>query len=536
MNTGNNSENSRNNENFFNINRENKKTIVAIRNYHEDKNINSDLEELILAYVFFYIKPEYFQPVLNVVNENHFSFKEHRTTFLVLKTAFKQGLPLHIKTVKHLFNISDFEHFADKGLDYNNGLDRYLSKLMFNVELGVDHLDIDRLCWKLVDLYKRRHFNYLLMDIIKDFDDPKLTTQEVLMKVGQGIVKIDKESNMEDDPPTLPSLMPSVFESVKKLYESESKEIPIGEGVSTGFRDLDNIVGGLRNADLTIIGARTSMGKTAFALNLILNISKILKEQEYRLSLQNNMQIQKVQKSSKVLFFSLEMSSKQIAERILALESRVNLSKMLKGAIRHDELQKIESCLESMQKLGALDNLLIDDQSAPKLLDIERRVQRVALSTGLSAVIIDYLQMVSTDKKNGTREREIAEVVAGIKNIAKKYNVPVILVSQLSRASEVRENKRPYLSDLRDSGSIEQDADLVFLLYREEYYLQNKKPASHDLANMAVWQENMQRCANKCEVIVAKHRNGATGNLDMGFDKETMKFYCLDDKHVQDTQ
>jgi replicative DNA helicase len=505
----------------------NNKTIVSIRNYHENDNVNSDLEALILAYVFFYIKPEYFQPIMGIVNENHFFFREHKSTFVVLKTAFKQGLPLHIKTVKPLFNLSDFECFADKGLDYNNGLDKYLDKLMFNVELGVDHLDIEKLCWKLIDLYKRRNFIDVLIESTKNFNDAKLTTQEVLIRVGKGILDIDKESSMECDPPALPSLMSGVFESVKKLYHSESKEIPVGEGVSTGFTDLDNIIGGLRNSDLTIIGARTSMGKTAFAINLALNISKKLQEQQVRQSLLDNTQQQKKRKFGNVLFFSLEMSSKQIAERILALETGVNLSKMLNGAIRNDELQKIERCLESMNKLGSLNNLYIDDHSAPKVIDIERRVQRLALSSGLSVVVIDYLQMVSSDKRNSTREREVAEVVAGIKNIAKKYNVPVILVSQLSRASEIRENKRPYLSDLRDSGSIEQDADLVLLLYREEYYLMNKKPKDDEIANMAVWQAQMERCANKCEVIVAKHRNGATGHVTMGFDKEIMRFYSV---------
>jgi replicative DNA helicase len=506
---------------------EKQKTVVAIRNYHESNNINSDLEQLILAYVFFYIKPEYFQPIMGIVNENHFFFRENRVTFLVLKTAFKQGLPLHIKTVKPLFNLDDFKSFGDDSLHYSNGLDKYLDKLMFNVELGVDHLDIDQLCWKLVDLYKRRELEALLKKHKKQVNDPKLTTEEVLITLGQGIVDIDKQAHNEYDPPALPSLMPRVFEGVKKLYNSESKEIPIGEGVSTGFRDIDNVIGALRNADLTIIGARTSMGKTAFALNLILNISKILKEQQCRLSLLDNKQSQKVKKLGMVLFFSLEMSSKQIAERLLALETGVNLSKMLKGTIRHDEFQKIESCLESMNKLGTLDNLLIDDSSAPKLQDIDRRVQRVALTSGVAVIVIDYLQMISSDKRSGTREREVSEVVAGIKNIAKKYNVPVILVSQLSRASEIRENKRPYLSDLRDSGSIEQDADLVFLLYREEYYLMNKKPREDDIASMAVWRTQMEQCADKCEVIVAKHRNGATGHVTMGFDKEIMRFYSV---------
>lgn len=500
-------------------------TITA--NYQENTRglLNADLEELILAYVFFYIKPEYFEPVLEIVHENHFFFRENKIVFLALKEALKQDMPLHPKTVRYLLKPADFARLADTESPQNNGLEKYFTKLMSNVELGVFHLDIEKLCLKLVDLSRRRSLDEICKEGQRRIADPKQSTNDVNAYITSSLVTISKMQFLDKKSAKLEIVLKDVYANLKSAHESESKGIRDGQGVPTGFRALDRILVGFRNSDLILIGARTSMGKTSLVLSIALSVAKTLRQRRLRNLLTENSKTQsKENAKGNILFFSLEMSSSQIGERIIALETEVNLSKMISGNLRNEEFKKVADCLEKMDDMKDL-NIAVEELSSPKIIDIRRIANKLAMSEGISLIIVDYLQQIKSDKFN-TME-QITEIGAGLKSLAKDLNVPVIALSQLSRNPEGREDKVPRLTDLRASGTLEQDADIVLLLYRKEYYMNQNKPKDPDDPT-STWYMEKEACKDKADIVIAKHRNGAIGDVKMGFKKESMKFHDLD--------
>jgi len=509
------------------MNKHTDNTTIIPKEHQE--NSNADLEELILGYVFFYIKPEYFQSVLEIVNENHFFFRENKIVFLALKEALKQDVPLHPKTIRYLLKSSDFAHLGDiEELPNNNGLDKYFVKIMSNVELGVFHLDIEKLCFKLKDLSTRREWTTGLNRLFLDAKNPKISTIDQIDSAQQLLVKISKEQLLDQSSDKFASILPDIFTRLKKQHESEEKGISEELGVPTGFPELDKLLCGFRKSNLIILGARPSMGKTALALNITLRIAKKLRERRLRNSLQES---NRPSTKGNILFFSLESSSREIGQRLLALEANVNLSKMIAGTLSNCEFQKIEKVMESISALDQL-NISIEHDSSPRIEDIRRKANKIAMTGDLSLIVVDYLQLISAQnsgKKNDGANRviEVARITAGLKSIAKDLDVPIIALSQLSRDVEKRTNNKPVKSDLRDSGSIEQDADVILMLYREEVYLEQEKPDNPD-DPLCTWNAKMEQCKNQADVFVRKNRDGATGSIKIAFDKEVMKFYSLD--------
>ena len=498
---------------------------IIIREHHQDiPNVNADLEELILAYVFFYIKSEYFQPILDIVNENHFFFRENQIVFLALKEAMKQDMPLHPKTIRYLLNPADFARFADPDSDTNNGLEKYFTKLMSNVELGVFHLDIEKLCLKLKDLSLRRALDIYLNEAQRQNKNPKKSTVDVHDYITSSIAQISKNQFLEKSSDRLESILEGAYDRLLLAHKSESKGMPESEGVPTGYRQLDAILGGFRNGELILLGARPSMGKTSLALNITLLVAKKLQERRLRNSLQES---KAPSNKQNILFFSLEMSPKSIGDRITALESDVNLAKMVCGSLKDDDFQKIEKYLQAVQKIKDL-NIYIDSVPSHNINSIRRKANSVAMAGGISMIVFDYLGLLrSSELKKENRVQEITVIGQGLKSLARELNVPVIALSQLSRKPEGRENTRPRLCDLRDSGSLEQDADIVLMLYREEYYLNQQQPRDPDDPTTA-WYQKMQECKGIADLMVLKNRNGATGNIKMRFEPESMKFYELE--------
>lgn len=306
-------------------------------------------------------------------------------------------------------------------------------------------------------------------------------------------------------------------------------------GISTKFTDLDDLLGGMHNSDLLILAARPSMGKTALALNLAMNAAESL-QQEYEEARAANPDDPALPKEApSVGFVSLEMSSEQLATRMLAMQTGLNASDIRRGKLNGEQIAKL---VQGNNTLHALP-FYIDDTPAQTIAALRTRARRLRRKHNLSLLIVDYLQLlrgVSAHAANN-RVQEISEITMGLKAIAKELNIPVLALSQLSRQVENRENKRPQLSDLRESGSIEQDADIVMFIYREAYYLERSMPAAPEeasesyAADMAIWEEwqmkngeRYESVKNKTDIIVAKHRNGPVGNVTMMFDSSTTKF------------
>lgn len=303
----------------------------------------------------------------------------------------------------------------------------------------------------------------------------------------------------------------SFAEAARKSLEQVNTARKLGfSGLSTGILDLDRKLGGLRRSDLIILAGRPSMGKSALAANIAFNVAKKGMTDEHG-----------ELRRAPVGFFSLEMSSEQLAGRIVAAEAEVSGSKASRGQTTETDMRRL---MDATSDLAALP-LFIDDRGGITIAQLSARARRMKRTHGLELLVVDYLQLLSGTKKE--RVQEITQITTGLKALAKELDIPIIALSQLSRANEKRDDKRPQLSDLRESGSIEQDADVVVFVYREEYYIEREKPDVGDVQKFREWQSKMQRAAGKAEAIIGKQRHGPVGIVELAFEAELTRFSDL---------
>jgi replicative DNA helicase len=286
-------------------------------------------------------------------------------------------------------------------------------------------------------------------------------------------------------------------------------------GISTGLSDLDSKLGGLQSSDLIILAGRPSMGKTALVTNIAYNVAKA-----YRAEIQANGE-EKAVEGAKVGFFSLEMSAEQLATRILSEQAEIPSEKIRRGMITQEEFNKLVLVSQEMSRAP----LFIDQTGGITVAQLAARARKLKRQHGLGLLIIDYLQLLAGSSKSASagRVQEITEITTGLKALAKELQVPIIALSQLSRAVEQREDKRPQLSDLRESGSIEQDADVVMFVFREEYYVERLKPNESD-PKFQEWQQKMMQVSGKAEVIIGKQRHGPVGTVPLAFESQFTRF------------
>ncbi|OXS99330.1 replicative DNA helicase [Notoacmeibacter marinus] len=290
-------------------------------------------------------------------------------------------------------------------------------------------------------------------------------------------------------------------------------------GISTGFIDIDRKLGGLQPSDLVILAGRPAMGKTTLATNIAHNVAAA-----YEPAPQADGSVKPAQ-GGVVGFFSLEMSAEQLATRIISEQARISSSKIRRGEITEADFDKLIACSQMMQRTP----LFIDQTGGISIAALAARARRLKRQRGLDVIVIDYLQLMQgSSKSQGNRVQELTEITTGLKALAKELNTPIIALSQLSRQVESRDDKRPQLSDLRESGSIEQDADVVLFVYRDEYYLQNREP-EFGTPEHEEWQQKFDRVRGKAELIIAKQRHGPTGTVDLAFEGEFTKFSDLAD-------
>jgi replicative DNA helicase len=289
-------------------------------------------------------------------------------------------------------------------------------------------------------------------------------------------------------------------------------------GISTGLADLDKKLGGLHPSDLLILAGRPSMGKTSLATNIAFNIAKAHRRGALPEGGEGSVS------GGVVGFFSLEMSAEQLAARILSEAAEVPSEQIRRGDMTEGEFRRFVEAAKALEACP----LYIDDTPALPIAQVAARARRLKRTQGLDVLIIDYLQLLrGSSKGSDNRVQEVSEITQGLKAIAKELNIPVIALSQLSRQVENREDKRPQLSDLRESGSIEQDADVVMFVFREEYYREREKPGDHDLEGMAKWQQVMEQVHGKAEVIIGKQRHGPIGTVELAFEGRFTRFSNL---------
>jgi replicative DNA helicase len=299
-------------------------------------------------------------------------------------------------------------------------------------------------------------------------------------------------------------------------------------GISTGMKDLDRALGGLQPSDLLILAGRPSMGKTALATNLAFNVAKA-----YRTETRAG-GIEEVTDGAVVGFFSLEMSSEQLATRIISEQAQISSEKIRRGLITEDEFHRLVKATQELQSLP----LYIDHTGGISIAQLAARARKLKRQRGLGLLVVDYLQLLTGSAKRSSegRVQEVTEITTGLKALAKELEVPVIALSQLSRQVENREDKRPQLSDLRESGSIEQDADVVMFVFREEYYVQRAEPTITKVEEHQRWQDAMDQVQGIGEVIIGKQRHGPTGTVRLQFTPEFTRFSDLADDSRLPTQ
>lgn len=320
-------------------------------------------------------------------------------------------------------------------------------------------------------------------NLISYSSDSSLNADQVVELAEKSIFDISQKRT-KDGPEEIKNILMDTLKNIEKMSMSDGDIT----GISTGFIDLDNKTSGLQRSDLVLVAARPSMGKTAFSVNIALNAAK--------------------DSDVSVAIFSLEMSKNQIAQRMISSESHIELQKIIRGDLNTDP-DNWTRLIETLQILSQR-NITIDDTPGITLSDLRAKCRKIKIEKGLDVVLIDYLQLMSGDGRSESRQQEISAISRGLKALAKEMDCTVIALSQLSRAPELRSDHRPILSDLRESGAIEQDADIVMFLYRDEYY----NPDSEK--------------KNTTEVIIAKHRNGPTGIVELVFAGEYTKFLNIE--------
>jgi replicative DNA helicase len=361
-----------------------------------------------------------------------------------------------------------------------------------------------------------------------------LAVRRSLIRIGEDIVNTAYEAPTEKGPQAqieeAEKALYAVSETSKygqgplEFHEALRQTVELAEraqarggrisGVTSGFTDIDDLLGGLQPSDLLILAGRPGMGKTALGTNIGFNAAKA-----YLQDLETKAEFPR---GAPVLFFSLEMAAQQLSARILSEQSEIEVWKIRNGRFSESEWEKF---VLAMQDLSTLP-LFIDDSGGISIAQIAARSRRLKREKNVGLIIIDYLQLVEPSRRLENRVQEITDVTKGLKALAKELNVPIIALSQLSRGVDSRDDKRPVLSDLRESGSIEQDADVVMFVYREEYYLKSREPEPGS-ADHVKWAEKLDRATNRAEVLVEKHRHGATRSIELVFEGQFTRFSNL---------
>ncbi len=426
----------------------------------------AQLERMVLGIAL--LRPELMDILIKQARPEFFAYPSHQLIFEKINELYAQGLDITIDILA--------DHLQqDNTLDDIGGI-AYLYSLAEHPPV----VDYQQYLNRLRDRYLRRELRNLLEQYLHRTDDPTLTPPTLIENLTAELTHLHTETSDRGLQPIKDELS-SLWEYLDSLY-TEGVEIT---GIPTEFAELDRLTSGLQPGDLVIIAGRPSMGKTAFALNIALNIAR---------------------RHQSVAFFSLEMSAQQLLQRILAISTQIELGKIRRAQLAPEEWEKISVTVSQLASLP----LFIDDTAGLSVHEIRANCRELQRSHPLSAVFVDYLQLLRAGGRYENRQQEVTAISRNLKELAKELHVPVIALSQLSRNPDRREDSRPQLSDLRESGSIEQDADVVIFIYRDEFYNPETK------------------FRNIAEIIIAKQRNGPTDTVYLHFQRDYQRFVNID--------
>ena len=466
------------------------KAFNIIQNDLKELPNNIESEQSVIGSIL--LNNEIFDEINLLINNKNFYDPMHQKIYMAIEKLIYGGMLANPITLKNYF-----ENEKDE-LNVPN----YLVKITKFSTSSRQAIEYSKLIY---DLYVKRELIKISENIIHTakLNDLDNDGKSIIENFEKSLFDLAEKGSFSSSLVKFDEAMKMTIEMASSAYKNEEGIV----GVPTGLIDLDYRLGGLHKSDLLIIAGRPSMGKTALATNIAFNAAK---------------KIQNDGRKSTIAFFSLEMSSEQLSTRILAEQSRIKSNDIRTGKISEEQFDKF---IETSKNISELP-LYIDETPAISIAALSNRARRIKRLYGLDMVVVDYIQLMKASNFREGRVQEISEITQGLKALAKELSVPVLALSQLSRAVEHRDDKKPQLSDLRESGSIEQDADVVMFVYREAYYLQGKEPRPATVEH-AEWQAKMNDISHLAEIIIGKQRHGPTGNVMLEFEAMFTKFKDL---------
>jgi replicative DNA helicase len=464
---------------------------------------NLDAEQALLGAILF--DNEVLNRLGALLAPSHFYDPVHGRLFSAMQKAFAVGKLADAVTLRDQFE-------RDGGLSEIGG-PAYFAELLTRAASTAAALDYAHI---ILDLAMRRELIRLGGEIAEVAADPgsEIDPERQIEQAEKKLYDLAVSGQIDKGWITFPKAAAQSIAMAEAAYKMEGRI----SGIPTGLTDLDRKLGGLHRSNLLILAGRPSMGKSALAMNIAFNAAR-----RFRAERQENGKMKTVD-GGVVGFFSLEMSAEQLATRLLADYSGIASDRLRRGDIKPAEFSRLREAAEELERLP----LYLDETGGISLAALSARARRLARSPqGLDLLVVDYLQLVTaSNRKSEGRVQEVSEITQGLKALAKDLNIPVIALSQLSRQVENRDDKRPQLSDLRESGSIEQDADVVMFVYRESYYLERQEPKPGTDEHFQ-WQTDMDRLAKRGEVIIGKQRHGPIGKIELAFEPELTRFSDL---------
>lgn len=435
---------------------------------------NLEAEQAVIGAIF--LDPDSFSTAAERLVPTDFYRTNHQVIFEAMVQLFERGEPIDLVTVTTLL--------ADNNkLDVAGGV-TYLTDLASSVPTAAN---IDYYSKIVEEKSLLRRLIQTATNIVTQTYSREDEVEEVLDEAERSILEVASRKNVNAFKP-IKDVLIDVYDNIEKLHHAKDDVT----GIPTGYRDLDRMTSGFQKNDLIIIAARPSMGKTAFALNIAQNVA--------------------INTGENVAIFSLEMGAEQLVQRMLCAEGNIDSQRLRTGKLEQEDWSKLTMAMGSLSHAG----IYIDDSPGIRVTDIRSKCRRLKQEHGLGMIFIDYLQLIQgSERSRENRQQEVSEISRSLKALARELEVPLIALSQLSRGVESRQDKRPMMSDLRESGSIEQDADIVGFLYREDYY--EKESENQNI-----------------EIIIAKQRNGPTGTVELAFVKEYNKFVDLDYRYTEE--
>jgi replicative DNA helicase len=433
---------------------------------------NIEAEQAVIGAIF--LEPEAFSAASELLRSDDFYRAGHQRIFQAMTTLADRGEPIDLVTVTTL--LAD-----NQVLDEAGGVS-YLTDVASSVPTAAN---INYYSKIVEEKSLLRRLIRTATDIVTTSFEREGDVDDVLNDAEKNILEVSGRTNAGAFK-VIKDVLIEVYDNIEELHQNDATVT----GVPTGYRDLDKITSGFQRNDLIIIAARPSVGKTAFALNIAQNVATKTEEN--------------------VAIFSLEMGADQLVSRMLCAEGNIDSQRLRTGNLEADDWGKLTMAMGSLSNAG----IYIDDSPGVRVSEIRSKCRRLKQEHGLGMIIIDYLQLIQgSENSKENRQQEVSEISRSLKGLARELEVPLIALSQLSRGVEQRQDKRPMMSDLRESGSIEQDADIVGFLYRDDYY------------------DSESEQQNIIEIIISKQRNGPTGTVELAFVKEYNKFVDLDHRY-----